>query len=305
MLKLFKNFFKIVWYFLLNEICLAGVVNRIYLDRSSEKLIKLHKKKKCWMRLELKQTNGLRVCNWLACSARACVCRVRRHNVGAYLQDIANTRLVPRAVSVPKCALIAADPRCSNYHERSFLFHPSVCTGCEIGAHGWGWVEVLSQIWNNNLLRFITTYILLKAYDLPSSSTPNVNTIYFLDNTYFGYKEYGKWGFPGFLKDFCEISVLITVCMWISASASAVESRMLREHFLLLLSSRARTRSPFAAHSIRSGFCSMGSRMVCTHDASVAPSIGISGIRVRCNRLQNRSLRFLFVDWVQAAHVSS
>lgn len=83
-------------------------------------------------------------------------------------------------------------------------------------------------------------------------------------------------------------------------------ARMPREHLLLLLSSRARTRSPFAAHSIRSGFCSMGSRTgLSTHGASVAPSIGISGIRVRCNRLQNHSPRFLSVDWVQTAHVSS
>lgn len=233
--------------------------------------------------------------------ARACVCRVRRHNVGAYLRDIANTRLVPRAVSVPKCALIAADPRCSNYHERSFVFHPSVCTGCEIGAHGWGWVEVLSQVGNNNLLRFITTYILLKAYDLPSSSTPNINTI--ISRRYvLGIQRIWQMGTISWI--FAK-----SLCWWLCACESQhqhpLESRMLREHFLLLLSSRARTRSPFAAHSIRSGFCSMGSRMACTHGTSVAPSIGISGIRVRCNRLQNRSLRFLFVDWVQAAYVSS
>lgn len=65
-----------------------------------------------------------------------------------------------------------------------------------------------------------------------------------------------------------------------------------KEHFLLLLSLRERVREPFAAHTFHPDPAFELDGLARAHEASFALSIGISGIRARCNRLQKRVRAF-------------
>lgn len=155
---------------------------------------------------------------------------------------------------------------------------------CKIGAHGWGWVEVLSQIGNSNFSRYYNSYFIKgirPAIFIHSECKYDyVSTIRMSDP-----KSMASGWLLRFLEDFCEIFVCACMILGVGirlnhkCCGSASCCSFLWERERVHLSPHIPSDPAFA-------------RWAPVRLAPMAPPLrrqsGISRIRVRCNRLQNR-----------------